>query len=52
MIKPVNLTEIDLEAGKSWLEPLTAEELEIRLEQIRRKNREKYLAELDHKRSK
>ena len=45
MIKPVNLTEIDLEAGKNWLEPLSKEELAIRLEQIRRKNREQYLSE-------
>lgn len=40
----VDLTQIDKEAGKHWLSKPTPEELKQQLEEIRRKNREEYLA--------
>jgi hypothetical protein len=47
----VDLTKIDMEAGKHWLSKPTPEELKQRLDDIRRKNREKYLANLKASRS-
>ena len=47
----IDLTQIDMDAGKHWLSKPTVEELEQRREDIRRKNREKYLRELKKSRS-
>ena len=44
-LKPVDFTEIDLEAGKNWLAPPSAEELAAWREQVRHKNRERWLLE-------
>jgi hypothetical protein len=41
----VDLTQIDKEAGQHWLAPLPPEELAYVRDQIRKKNRAKYLAE-------
>ena len=40
----VDLMQIDLDAGKPWIELVREEERAKRLEVIRKKNRDKYLA--------
>jgi hypothetical protein len=40
----VDLTQVDIEAGKHWLSKPTTEELKQQRDEIRRKNREAYLA--------
>jgi hypothetical protein len=39
----VDLTQVDKQAGQHWLAKPTAEELEQQLDEIRRRNRAKYL---------
>jgi hypothetical protein len=41
----IDLMEIDKAAGKHWLSKLTDEELAERQDEIRRKNRERWLIE-------